>query len=140
MEYQDLVGNRSKLLEPWDANRPFQELLQRVQEIQEFAKDGGRTIANEDIVNKIYSLVYNTGLFYDNCNKWDDMKRDEKTWANFQEHFQEAQRKYKRKQNVSTHAGGYCGANNLREMDGTHNALINLATEAAGNREAMMTQ
>ena len=30
VEYQDLVGNISKLLEPWDSNRPFQELLQWV--------------------------------------------------------------------------------------------------------------
>ena len=65
MKYQDLVGNHSKLLEPWDANRPFQELVQCVQEIQEFVNDGGQTIANEDIVNTIYTIVYNTGLFYD---------------------------------------------------------------------------
>ena len=87
MEYQDLVGNCSKLSELWDANRPFQELVQGVQEIQEFANDGGRTITNEDTVNTIYTLVYNTGLFYNNCNKWDDKQRDEKTLANFQANF-----------------------------------------------------
>ena len=65
VENQDLVGNCSKLLEPWDVNRPFQELVQRVQEIQEFANDRGRTIADEDIVDTIYTLVYNTSLFYD---------------------------------------------------------------------------
>ena len=57
VEKQDLVGNRVKLSEPWYANRPFQELVQRVEEIQEFADDGGRTIADEDIVDKIYTLV-----------------------------------------------------------------------------------
>ena len=30
VEYQDLVGNRSKLADLRDAKRPFQELLQRV--------------------------------------------------------------------------------------------------------------
>ena len=87
MENQDLMGNSSKLSKPWDENRPFEELVQRVQEIQEFANNGGRTIFYEDIVNTIYILVYNTGLFYDDCNKWDDKKRDEKIWANFQAHF-----------------------------------------------------
>ena len=57
-------------------NRPFQELVQRVQEIQEFSNTGGQTIADEDIVNTIYTLVYNTGLFYDDCDKWDDKYRD----------------------------------------------------------------
>ena len=58
--------------EPWDANRLFQELVQQVQEIQEFANNGGRKISNEDIVDTIYTLVYNMGLLYDDCDKWDD--------------------------------------------------------------------
>ena len=105
VEYQDLVGNRSKLLEPWDANRPFEESVQQIQEIKEFANDGGRTIAYKEIVDTIHMLVYNTGLYYEDCDKWEDKKRNEKTWANFQAHFQAAQRKYKRKQKVSTRAG-----------------------------------
>ena len=56
----------------WDANRPFKELMQRVQEIQELANNGGRMINDEDIVDTIYTLVYNTGLFYDDCDKWDN--------------------------------------------------------------------
>ena len=28
VEYQDLVGKGYKLADPWDANRPFQELIQ----------------------------------------------------------------------------------------------------------------
>ena len=109
VEYQDLVGNRSKLSEPWDANRPFQELVQRVQEIQEFMNDGGRKFSEEDIVDTVYTLVYNTGLFYDDCDKWDDMQCDEKTWANFQAHLQAEQQKFERKQKVSTSTRAYHG-------------------------------
>ena len=79
VEYQDLVRNCSNLSEPWDTHRPFQELVQRVQEIQEFMNDGGRKFSEEDIVDTVYTLVYNTGLFYDNCDKRDDMQRNEKT-------------------------------------------------------------
>ena len=85
-------------------------------------------------------LVYNTGLFYDECNKWDEKQRDEKTWENFQAHFQSAQRKYKRKQKLSTRAGVYNGANNIKEMDETHDSLINLAMAATEDRETMMSQ
>ena len=63
-------------------------------------------ISNEDIVDTIYMLVYNTGLFYDECVKWDGKQHEEKTWVNFQAHFQAAQRKYKGKQKSSTCAGG----------------------------------
>ena len=98
MENQDLIGNGSKLLELWDANRPFQELVQRVQETQEFANNRGRTISDEDIVDTIYTLVYNTGMCYNDCEKWDNKQCDEKTWSKFQAHFQAVQRKYKKKQ------------------------------------------
>ena len=104
-ENQDLFGNCSKLSELWDANKPLQELVQWLQEIQEFANDGERTIADKNIVDTIYTLVYNTGLFYDDCDKWDDKQRDEKTWSNFQAHFQAAQRKYKRKQKFNSRGG-----------------------------------
>ena len=36
--------------------------------------------------------------------------------------------------------GGYHGANNIKEIDGTHDALINLATAASEDREIMMSQ
>ena len=69
VENQDLVQNRSKLSKPCDANIPFHELVQRVEEIQKFANDGWQAIADKDIFDKIYTLVYNTGLFYDECDK-----------------------------------------------------------------------
>ena len=40
----DLVANGMKLVEEWDPNIPFQNLVTKVQDIQEFATDGGRSI------------------------------------------------------------------------------------------------
>ena len=87
----------------------------------------------------MYTIVYNTVLFYDDCDKWDNTERADKTRANFQAHFQATQRKYKRKQKFSTRLEGYQGANNLRETgEDTHDALINLATAAVVDRDTMM--
>ena len=77
--------------------------------------------------------MYNTGLFYNDCDKWDDRQRDEKTWADFQAHFQAVQQKYKRNQKSSTRAGGYHEANKIKDMDGTHDSLINLETAAVSD-------
>ena len=42
---------------------------------------------------------------------------------------------------MSTRSAGYHGANNLRETgEDTHDALINLVTPAAADRDKMMTQ
>ena len=134
------MGYRFKLDDPWDANLPFQELVQRVHKIQEFATDGGSTIPDNDIVYTMYTIVYNTGLFYDDCDKKYNKARSNKTWANFQARFQAAQRKYKRKQKVYTSLVGYHGVNNLWETEeDTHDALMNLATVVAANRGMMMT-
>ena len=86
-----------KLADMWDANLPFQEIVQRLQETQEFATYGGRTIPDDDIVDTMYTIVYNTGLFYNDCDKWDKKEHANKTWANFHAKLQAAHRKYKRK-------------------------------------------
>ena len=44
------------------------------------------------------------------------------------------------KQKSSTRREGYHGANTTKKMDRMHNALINLATVAAEDREKMITQ
>ena len=97
-------------------------------------------IIDKYIVDTIYTLVDNTGLFHDYCEIWYNRPRDKKTWSNFQAHFQAAQRKFKTKKKVSTRSGGYHVANNLREMDGTHDAIVNLVTTAAANRDTMISQ
>ena len=88
----------------------------------------------------MYTIVYNTGHFHDDCDKWNDKERSYKTWENFQAQLQAAQCKYKRKQKVSTRSAEYHGANNPRETgEDTHNDLIKLATAAASDRYTMMT-
>ena len=78
-------------------------------------------------------------MFYDECDEWYDNPRVDKTWVNFQAHFQDAQRKHKRNQIVSTRDGGYHGASILEEAEDTQDELINLATAAVADLVSMMT-
>ena len=92
-------------------------------------------------MDTMYNIVYNTRIFYDDCEKWDDKERVDKNCANFQVHFQVAQRKYNRKQKVSTRLAVYHSANNLIENGkDTHNVLINLDTVEEPDRDMIMTQ
>ena len=129
VEYQDLMGNLSKLSEQWDARK--YNSLQTMEDVRSPTKISLTT----------YTIWYTTrAFFYDDWDKWDNRQLDKKTWANFQAHFQAAQQEFKSKQKVSTRAGGYHGANNLWEMDGKHDSLINLVTAHAADRETMMSQ
>ena len=50
---QDLVSNSLKMGEEWDSTTPFQTLVTKMQDIQEFATDGGSSIEEVDITDVI---------------------------------------------------------------------------------------
>ena len=136
LSQQDLVANRHRLNEEWDANRPFTDLIQRVQEIQEYARDGHHPISEHDVIDAIFTVVYNTGIFFDACNEWDDKPMSSKTWLNFKQHFNAAQLKARRRQKATAKMGGFHGANSIHHqeqqahLDNAKNALINVMTTA----------
>lgn len=56
----------------WDPSRPIFDLIQRVQEIEEFVTDGQRPILEDNIVDAIYTVIYNTGVYFDDCVELED--------------------------------------------------------------------
>ncbi len=142
IDQQDLINNRMKLTEEWDPNLPFSHITQRVQAVQEYATDGKRPINKKDIMDAIYTVVFNTGMFYEDCEKWNDKDPTDMTWTNFQNHFIEAQRRLKRRQKATTKVGGYHGANAVvqDQLGQANDALINLAAAATADREMMQLQ
>ena len=46
-----------------------------------------------DITDVLYTVIYNTGAYYEECNKWSDKAMGYKTWENLQKFIQEVQRK-----------------------------------------------
>ena len=57
------MANRVKMGEEWDSITPFQTLVTKVQDIQELATDGGRSIEDMDITDVLYTVIYNTGVY-----------------------------------------------------------------------------
>ena len=142
IDQQDILNNRARLTQEWDPNQPFSDLIQRVQAVQEYAADGYRPISERDVVDAIYTVIFNTGLYYDDCEKWNDKTRVEQTWANFKTYFTEAQRKVKRRQKATAKVGGFHGANSIinDQLGQANDALVNMATAASADREMMQLQ
>ena len=65
---QEIVENRVKLGEEWDPTTPIQTLVTKVQDIQEFATYVGRSISEVDITDVLYTVIYNIGAYYKDCN------------------------------------------------------------------------
>jgi hypothetical protein len=74
---------------------------------------------------------------HEECEKWEDKPAADKTWHNFQAHFLEAQRKLKRRQRTTTKQGGFHGVNAIvnEQMENANDALVNLMTNAASDRD-----
>jgi hypothetical protein len=91
-EYGDIMpiglrANAKHLDEDWDPNQPIQTLYSRIKEIQTYAQAGNRTFTDHQIVDAAYTIIYKTGVYYDDCDTWLDLPTADQTWTNFQRHF-----------------------------------------------------
>jgi hypothetical protein len=87
-EYGDITplglrANAKRLDEEWDPNQPIQTLCNRIQTIQEYVQAGNRTFTDQQIMDAAYTIVYKTGIYFDDCNDWLDKPPANQTWANF---------------------------------------------------------
>jgi hypothetical protein len=142
----DLSNNEAAIKKSWDANTPFEILLDQIEDCQEFADDGQQPFTDRQILNTAYTLVFNTGVYFDDCKTWNAKAAGDKTWDNFKTHFLEAQETLRLQQATSQQAG-FHNANAARQHQGishemyeeTAEALANLATATSSDRKALET-
>lgn len=144
----DIKDNYDRMYTPWNPSTPFEMLIDQIDEAQEFADAGNQAFSAAQILNCAYTLVFNTGLFFDDCKAWNNKQDADKTWTNFKKHFAEAHRTLKLQQRTSQQAG-FHGANaaygsfqptpTSKFLDDTTEALANLATASAADRQAFTT-
>jgi hypothetical protein len=66
----ELTQNYERLNAPYDPNQPIETFFQQVQDARAFAVAAGQPYGAAIIVNVVYTLVFNTGLFPDACHAW----------------------------------------------------------------------
>jgi hypothetical protein len=64
---ESIVVNEKKFIEPWDGTSPFENIIERIDECIDFAEAAEQPYSAPQILSKIYTLVYNTGLYFDAC-------------------------------------------------------------------------
>jgi hypothetical protein len=96
------------------------------------------------IVNVAYTLVFNTGLFPDDCRAWQSRAIATKTWAQFKIDFDTDHREF-RLTNQTAQQSGFHIANTMIEqgrddsMQETVEAITQLATATASDRGTVAT-
>jgi hypothetical protein len=122
----ELQENNARMNLPWNPNTNFTTLIHQIETCKELAEAGGNPFTDQQILITAHSLVYNTGLFYEECARWDRKAALHKTWANFKIHFLAAERELRKQQKTTQFSGAHT-ANALFQQQ-TVEALANLAT------------
>ena len=139
----ELEDNDTKMRATWDPNSPFDCLIQQVEDSQDYADDGGQPYTAEQLLRIAYTLVFKTGLYFEDCKAWNACPTAAHTWDNFKTHFQTAQCLLHDQMRTTKQAGFH---SNLAQQQPQHatqppaeyqEALINQASSAAVDRKLL---
>ena len=139
----ELEDNDTKMRAPWDPNSPFDCLVKQIEDGQDYADDGGQPYTAEQLLRIAYTLVFKTGLYFEDCKTWNTRPANQHTWDNFKIHFQTAQRLLRDQMRTTKQAGFHSNFAQHTHPPITQppaeyqEALINLASSAAADRELL---
>ena len=63
----ELKDNDTKMRATWDPNSPFDCLVKQIEDGQDYADDGGQPYTAEQLLRIAYTLVFKTGLYFEDC-------------------------------------------------------------------------
>ena len=141
----ELEDNDTKMRALWDPNSPFDCLVQQLEDGQDYADDAGQPYTANQLLRILYTLVFKTGLYFEDCKAWNAKPNNDKTWTTFKTHFHHAQRLL-RDQLCTTKQAGFTSnvaihhhPNETQPPPEYREALVNLATSAAKDHELLTT-
>ena len=79
----ELEDNDTKMRSLWDPNSPFDCLVQQLEDGQDYADDSGQPYTTDQLLRIAYTLVFKTGLYFEDCKARNAKPNNEKTWTNF---------------------------------------------------------
>jgi predicted metalloprotease len=113
---ESIMVNEKKMIESWDGSSPFENVIERIDECVDFAEAAGQPYTAPQILSKIYTLVYDTGLYFDACEKWKDLPAANQTYADFKMHFLKAQRTHRNQQRTMKQSSYGLSVARMEEM------------------------
>jgi hypothetical protein len=106
---EEIDANRNKLTADWNADDPIEDLWSRNVEVQRLASVANEAIPDTAVIRLTLSVFERTGVFTTACEKWRDKPDVDWTTANFQTHFNLANKE--RIRQLTARQAGYHGAN-----------------------------
>jgi hypothetical protein len=76
----DLIENNRKFESDWDPSEPWQTVMTQIKQCCDYAHDAGRLYSKAQKLSKAHTLVFNTGLFFETLDKWDELPAANQTY------------------------------------------------------------
>ena len=139
----ELEDNDMKMRATWDPNSPFDCLVKQIEDGQDYADDGGQPYTAAQLLRIAYTLVFKTGLYFEDCKTWNARPTTQHTCDNFKTHFQTAQRLLRDQMRTTKQAGFHSNLAQHTQPPTAQptaeyqEALVNLALSAAADRELL---
>jgi hypothetical protein len=127
-----MFRNEQRLNEPWDGTEPFELVIERIQECIDLAVEAERPYSGEQIMDRAFRIVAQTGVYPDDLKEWKKKLPADKTWPRFQTFMLESQQTYRKQQQTTKQAGH--GMNARHGMNAKQFKLLsNLMSAATSN-------
>ena len=133
-----LQDNDKRLRAPYNSNQPFETLIYHVENAVDYASAGDTPYTPAQVVGIAFQLVFQTGLFNDDCKLWRCQPADVKTWTRFKEFFATSHQEWRESQTTTAGAvfqpgnHAYQSANHAYQNE-TVETIANLATATASD-------
>ena len=88
--HNNLRENNQRMNAPYNPNKPFEVLIDQIEDAIDYAAVGNMPYTPTQIVNAAYNLLFDTGVFADECKEWRKRLAAEQTWENLKTAFIQA--------------------------------------------------
>jgi hypothetical protein len=132
---QKLMDNQTTMNKPWDPSTPFETLIEQIEDAMEVADAATQAFTDAQILTLAYTLVYNTGLYFDECKEWKAKPAAAKTWDAFKIFFLLAQTELREQQHATSGRTGFTAYSEEKE-NRTADALASLGAAQEADRQA----
>ena len=83
----DLIENDARLKTAYDANQPIERLFEQIEDAVEYADAGHNPYTPLQVVTNTFQIVFQTGMFVQDCRDWKSTTLADKTCTNFKTFF-----------------------------------------------------
>jgi hypothetical protein len=133
----DLMVNNKRFEEDWDPSDTFQTIMARVKQCCDFAADAGQPYTEEQKLAKTHAIVFNTGLYHEALEKWEEIPPVQATYDNFCKHMILAQTRLQNKRTTKQQGYGL-GAEHIQEMTENFCNIVTAQREENENDRAVI--